>query len=67
MFSGRSGFCLGRRSGSALTVCAQTGRRCFMMEIDTLYTDIIVQRWDQFTGQKAERIAAAEETTHAEG
>jgi hypothetical protein len=29
--------------------------------------DVIVQRWEQFTGRKAERIAAAEEAAHAEG
>ena len=31
-------------------------RRAFLMEIDALYADVIVQRWAQFTGQKAERI-----------
>jgi len=37
------------------------------MEVDALYCDVIVQRWEQFTGRKAERIAAVEEATHAEG
>ena len=27
-----------------------------MMEIDALYCDVVVQRWEQFTGRKAERI-----------
>jgi DNA modification methylase len=44
-------------SGSTLIACEQAGRRCFMMEIDDLYCDIIVQRWEQFTGRKAERTS----------
>jgi len=54
-------------SGSTLIACEQTGRRCYMMEIDELYCDVIVQRWEEFTGQKAERTAAGEEAAHAEG
>ena len=45
-------------SGSTLIACEQTGRRCFMMEVDALHSDVIAQRWEQFTGQKSERIAA---------
>jgi len=54
-------------SRSTLIACEQTGRRCFLMEIDALYCDVIIQRWEQFTGRKAERIAPAEEAPHAEG
>ncbi len=43
-------------SGSTLIACEQTGRRAFLMEIDTPYCDVIVSRWEQFTGQKAERV-----------
>jgi len=43
-------------SGSTLIACEQTGRRCFAMEIDELYCDVIVKRWEEFTGRKAERI-----------
>jgi hypothetical protein len=32
------------------------------MELDTLYCDVIVQRFEKFSGRKAERIAANEET-----
>ncbi len=46
-------------SGSTLIAAEQTGRRAFLMEIDALYCDVIVQRWQQFTGNKAERVAAA--------
>ena len=45
-------------SGSTLIACERTGRKCYMMEIDPLYADVIVQRWEQFTGRKAERVAA---------
>jgi len=45
-------------SGSTLIACEQTGRLCFMMEIDPLYADVIITRWEQFTGKKAERIPA---------
>ncbi|MHB1158315.1 MAG: hypothetical protein ACYC26_15940 [Phycisphaerales bacterium] len=31
--------------------------RRYLMELDTLYCDVIVQRWEKFTGQKAERVA----------
>jgi DNA modification methylase len=42
-------------SGSTLIACEQIGRRAFLMEIDALYCDVIVQRWEQFTGLKAKR------------
>jgi DNA modification methylase len=38
-----------------LIAAEQTGRRAYVMEIDALYADIIVQRWENFTGHKAER------------
>jgi DNA modification methylase len=45
-------------SGSTLIAAEQTGRRAFLMELDPLYTDVIVTRWEQFTGRKAERRPA---------
>jgi DNA modification methylase len=42
-------------SGSTLIAAEQTGRRAFLMEIDALYCDVIVERWQRFTGQKAKR------------
>src|SRR5262249_37568833 len=45
-------------SGSTLIAAQQTGRRAFLMEIDPLYVDVIVTRWEQFTGKKATREAA---------
>jgi DNA modification methylase len=46
-------------SGSTLIAAEQTGRKAFLMEIDPLYADVIVQRYERFTGKKAEREAAA--------
>ena len=45
-------------SGSTLIGCEQTGRRAFLMELDQAYCDVIVERWEKFTGRKAERIEA---------
>lgn len=42
-------------SGSTLIAVEQTGRRAFLMEIDPLYADSIIQRWENFTGRKARR------------
>ena len=39
-------------SGSTLIACEQTGRQPFLMELDALYCDVIVQRWEKFTGKK---------------
>ena len=49
-------------SGSTLIACEQTGRKAFLMELDALYCDVIVQRWEKFTGKKAERVAVNENT-----
>jgi DNA modification methylase len=46
-------------SGSTLIAAHHTGRRAFLMEIDPPYCDVIVQRWENVTGQKAKRIPAA--------
>jgi DNA modification methylase len=46
-------------SGSTLIAAEQTGRYAFLMEIDPLYCDVIVERFERFTGKKAERRAAA--------
>jgi DNA modification methylase len=40
-------------SGSTLIACEKTNRKCFMMELDPKYCDVIVKRWEQFTGKKA--------------
>lgn len=40
-------------SGTTLIACEQTGRKCRMMELDPIYCDVIVKRWEDFTGEKA--------------
>lgn len=46
-------------SGSTLMACEQLGRRCFMMEYDPHYADVIIQRWEDYTGEQAELISDA--------
>lgn len=41
-------------SGSTLIACEHTGRKAYLMEIDELYCDVIIKRWQDITGQKAE-------------
>jgi DNA modification methylase len=41
-------------SGSTLIAAERAGRKAFLMELDPLYCDVIVARWEQFTGKKAE-------------
>jgi len=45
-------------SGSTLIGAEQTGRNAYLMELDPLYADVIVTRYEQFTGKKAERKPA---------
>ena len=40
-------------SGSTLIACEQLNRKCFMMELDPHYVDVIITRWENLTGQKA--------------
>jgi site-specific DNA-methyltransferase (adenine-specific) len=47
-------------SGSTLIACEQMDRRCRMMEYDPAYCDVIVNRWEKFTGNKAELIREVE-------
>lgn len=43
-------------SGSTLMGCEQLERKAFVMEYDPKYVDVIIERWENFTGQKAELI-----------
>ncbi len=57
-------------SGSTMMAAEQTGRRSFTMELSPLYADVIVHRWERFTGKRAKRIRAGTRTkktsAHAE-
>ena len=44
-------------SGSTMIACEQTGRKCYMCELDPHYVDVIIDRWETLTGKKAEKIA----------
>jgi len=43
-------------SGSTLIACEQTNRKCYMMEIDPYYCQVIIDRWEKFTGKKAKKL-----------
>ena len=46
------------RSGSTLMAAEQLGRTAFIMELDKRFCDVIVKRWEEYTGQQAVRIQA---------
>lgn len=43
-------------SGSTLMACEQLDRNCYMMELDPKYCDVIIKRWESFTGEKAVKL-----------
>ena len=43
-------------SGSTLIACEKSNRQCFMIEYEPYYIDVIINRWEQYTGNKAEFI-----------
>lgn len=43
-------------SGSTLIACEQLNRKCYCMELDPHYVDVIIQRWENFTGQKVVKL-----------
>jgi DNA modification methylase len=43
-------------SGSTLIAAEQTGRNAFLMELDPPYCDVIISRWEKFTGKKAQLV-----------
>lgn len=40
-------------SGSTLIACEQMGKTCFVMELDPHYVDVMIARWENYTGKKA--------------
>jgi DNA modification methylase len=47
-------------SGTTLIACEQLGRRCYGMEVDPHYCDVILTRWENATGKTAERMVKAD-------
>ena len=43
------------RQGSTLIACEATNRAAYLMELDPRYCDVIVARWEKFTGKTAQR------------
>ena len=43
-------------SGSTMIACEELGRACRMMELDPRFADVIVDRWEKFTGLKAQKL-----------
>lgn len=43
-------------SGSTLIACEQLNRKCYMMELDPKYVDVIIKRWEEFTGKQAVKL-----------
>ena len=43
-------------SGSTLIACEQLNRKCYMMEMSPKYVDVIIKRWEEYTGKKAVKI-----------
>lgn len=46
-------------SGTTMIACEQDNRNAYLMELDPRYADVIIKRWEEFTGQKAERVVEA--------
>jgi DNA modification methylase len=47
-------------SGSTLIACEKTNRKCFMMELDPQYCQVIIDRWEKYTGKKAVKHGSTE-------
>ncbi len=48
-------------SGTTLIACEQNGRNAYLMELDPKYVDVIINRWEELTGEEAVLIEEAEE------
>ena len=43
-------------SGTSIIACENSKRKCFTMELDPLYCDVIINRWQNLTGLKAKKM-----------
>lgn len=50
-------------SGTTIMACEQNGRCGYLMELDPRYVDVIIRRWEEFTGEKAELVGNINEVT----
>ncbi|MDD5458135.1 MAG: DNA methyltransferase [Phycisphaerae bacterium] len=68
-FDGTCGIVYEPFAGSGTTIIAaeRLGRRCFAMEIDPVYVDVAVKRWEDFTGKKAQKVTCNEKTPATAG
>ena len=55
-FSDKSVLDLFGGTGTTLIACEQLNRKCFMMELDPHYCDVIIARWEKLTGKNARRL-----------
>jgi len=55
-FSNKSVIDLFGGTGTTIIACEQLGRKCYAMELEPKYIDLIIARWGKFTGRKAEKI-----------
>lgn len=44
-------------SGSTMMACEKADRRCYAMEMDPKYVDVAIQRYEQYSGTKAEKLS----------
>ena len=44
-------------SGSTLIAAEKLNRKCYGMELDEKYCAVVIERWEQYTGKKAEKIS----------
>ncbi len=51
-------------SGSTLIACEETSRKARIVELDPIYCDVICKRWEEFTGQKAEKWNGKKKKAH---
>ena len=54
-------------SGSTLMACEQLNRSCYTMELDPRYCDVIIKRWEEYTGLEAVRLHEGTETPSISG
>ena len=48
-------------SGTTLIACEQLNRKCYAMELEPKYIDVIIERWETFTGKKAVKINGSQD------